>query len=185
MASKAAAARAAAAVTARSRAARRVASGVRRFGPPRSPRRGFFRGDTAARTLPLLSLAAPGPRILRRGLVMTPRDPSPGPEEFTPDMFDPYAENPDCFAYGEKDLASEESMWAMYERWRSFYNVKRDRDDVVRRFVHFKDRARRIHEFNKLGKPWSWGLQIYGDLTPEEYAQLRRRQLLRRPNEEC
>ncbi|CAL4898512.1 unnamed protein product [Urochloa decumbens] len=183
MASKSAAARAAGAVTARSGGARRVASDTRRF-VPRSPRRGFFGGDTAAWTWPLFSLGASGPPTLRRGLAMIPGDPSPGPEEFTPDMFDPYADNPECFDYDEKDLESEESMRALYERWRSFYNVKRDHDEVVRRFVHFKDRARRIHEFNKLGKPWSWGLQIYGDLTPEELDRLKRRQLLRRPNEE-
>ncbi|CAL5092913.1 unnamed protein product [Urochloa decumbens] len=179
MTSKAAAARMAAAV-----AARRAASDIRRFAPARSPRRGFFGGDAAGWTRPVLSLAAPGPRILRRGLAMIPGEPSPGPEEFTPDMFDPYADNPECFDYDEKDLESEETMWALYERWRGFYNVKRDHDDVVSRFVHFKDRARRIHEFNKLGKPWSWGLQIYGDLTPEEFDRLKRRQLLRRPNEE-
>ncbi|OEL22553.1 hypothetical protein BAE44_0016425 [Dichanthelium oligosanthes] len=84
---------------------------------------------------------------------MIPGDHSPGPEEFTPDIFDPYS--PDdpatCFAYEGKDLESEETMWAMYERWCSFYDVKRDHDDMVRRFGYFKDRARRIHEFNKSG----------------------------------
>lgn len=69
-------------------------------------------------------------------------------------------------------------MWAMYERWCRFYNVKRDHDDMLRRFVHFKERARRVHEFNKLGKSYTWGLQIFGDITPEEYSKLTRRQLL-------
>ncbi|CAN6348134.1 unnamed protein product [Urochloa humidicola] len=93
MASKAARAAAAVAAGAGAGAGRRVASDIRRIAPARSPWRGFFGGDTAAGKLPLLSLAASGPRILRRGLVMIPRDPSPGPEEFTPDMFDPYAGN--------------------------------------------------------------------------------------------
>nr|XP_034586766.1 uncharacterized protein LOC117849324 [Setaria viridis] len=124
------------------------------------------------------------PRILRRGLARIPGDHFAGTEDLTTECFDPYA--PDapatCFAFDEKDLESEEAIWAMYGRWRSFYNVKRDHDDIVRRFVHFKDTARRVHEFNKSGKPYTWGLQIMGDLTPEEVSEFTRPKFSRRKN---
>uniref|UniRef100_A0A0D9XYC3 Cathepsin propeptide inhibitor domain-containing protein n=1 Tax=Leersia perrieri TaxID=77586 RepID=A0A0D9XYC3_9ORYZ len=54
-----------------------------------------------------------------------------------------------CFAYDENDLESEEAVWALYERWFSFYDVKREHDDMVRRFGFFKDKAHKILEFNK------------------------------------
>ncbi|WVZ72146.1 hypothetical protein U9M48_020655 [Paspalum notatum var. saurae] len=136
-------------------------------------------------TRPSSPLAPPGPRILRCGLATIPGDHRPGSEQVSPDCIDPEAakhfslicfdpEAPDdpatCFIYDEKDLESDETMWALYERWRSFYEVKRDHDDMVRRFRYFKDAARSIHEFNKSGKPYTWGLQIFDDQTPEEKA---------------
>jgi hypothetical protein len=87
---------------------------------------------------------------------------------FTDDIDDPET----CFAYDGKDLASEETMWAMYERWCVFHGVKRDLEDMLRRFSLFKDRARSIHGFNKSGKPWTQGLNTFGDQTPEERSRL-------------
>ena len=42
---------------------------------------------------------------------------------------------------------------------RAVVGVKRHREDMLRRFSLFKDRARSIHEFNKSGKPWTMGLE--------------------------
>ncbi|KAG0521106.1 hypothetical protein BDA96_08G132400 [Sorghum bicolor] len=180
MAAAAAAIRAVTAVAGLSAAARHVASGLRQ-----SARRGFV-GDTAAFTRrPLLPHhATSGAHILRRGLAVVPGegdDHSVGVgvevSPVAPDPFDPCdPESPDdpetCFAYDDVDLESEETMWAMYERWCVFHGVKRDRDDMLRRFSLFKDRARSIHEFNKSGKPWTQGLNKFGDQTPEERSKL-------------
>uniref|UniRef100_A0A0D3HTB2 Cathepsin propeptide inhibitor domain-containing protein n=1 Tax=Oryza barthii TaxID=65489 RepID=A0A0D3HTB2_9ORYZ len=91
----------------------------------------------------------------------------------------PHHDPATCFAYDEKDLESEEAVWALYQRWCSFHDIERDRDDMVRRFVYFKDRAHKIIEFNKSGKSNTWGLNIFGDMTPEEQSELERPQLLR------
>uniref|UniRef100_I1R5K3 Cathepsin propeptide inhibitor domain-containing protein n=2 Tax=Oryza glaberrima TaxID=4538 RepID=I1R5K3_ORYGL len=162
-------------------AARHVASYMGRF----APRCGYAGNTTctaAAWTRPQLPHAPSGPLvILRRGIAMIPGDHSPGPADISPDCFDPEA--PDdpatCFAYDEKDLESEEAVWALYQRWCSFHDIERDRDDMVRRFVYFKDRAHKIIEFNKSGKSNTWGLNIFGDMTPEEQSELERPQLLR------
>uniref|UniRef100_A0A0E0RFZ2 Cathepsin propeptide inhibitor domain-containing protein n=2 Tax=Oryza TaxID=4527 RepID=A0A0E0RFZ2_ORYRU len=106
---------------------------------------------------------------------MIPGDHSSGPAELSPDCFDPEA--PDdpatCFAHDEKDFESNETVWALYERWCSFHSAEHDHDDMVRWFGCFKDRARRIIEFNKSSKPYkwgvgAWGLNIFDDMTPEE-----------------
>lgn len=51
---------------------------------------------------------------------------------------------------------------------------------MVRRFVYFKDRAHKIIEFNKSGKSYAWGLNIFGDMTPQEQSELERPPLHRR-----
>jgi hypothetical protein len=67
-------------------------------------------------------------------------------------------------------MASEEAMWALYERWCAFHDVKRDRDDMLRRFRHFKDKARSIYEFNQSGASYTKQLNKRADHTPEERA---------------
>jgi len=79
------------------------------------------------------------------------------------------------FNYGEEDLASEEAMWAMYERWCAFHGVERGRDDMLRRFGGFKDKARSIHEFNKSGASYTKQLTKRADHTAEERAEYFRR----------
>ncbi|TVU49944.1 hypothetical protein EJB05_01291 [Eragrostis curvula] len=126
---------------------------------------------TAAWTRPPLScLGAGSPlrRLLRRGLATVTEDNPPGCEHMP--WSDPEAPVPG-FDYDDKDLASEEAMWAMYERWCAYHEVQRSRDDMLRRFGLFKERARRIHEFNQSGASFTKGLNIFGDQTAEERAK--------------
>ena len=81
------------------------------------------------------------------------------------------------FNYGEEDLASEEAMWAMYERWCAFHGVERGRDGMLRRFGGFKVKARSIHEFNKSGASYTKQLTKRADHTAEERAEYFRRRL--------
>ncbi|KAI4964497.1 hypothetical protein ZWY2020_005660, partial [Hordeum vulgare] len=53
----------------------------------------------------------------------------------------------------DADLVSDESLWALYERWCGHHNVRRDLDDKARRFSVFKDNARMIHQFNQGDAP--------------------------------
>uniref|UniRef100_A0A0E0EJE6 Cathepsin propeptide inhibitor domain-containing protein n=1 Tax=Oryza meridionalis TaxID=40149 RepID=A0A0E0EJE6_9ORYZ len=152
-------------------AARHVASYMGRFAP-----RCGYAGDTtcttAAWTRPQLPHAPSGPLvILRRGIAMIPGDHSPGPADLSP---------PIALTLKLQDLESEEAVWTLYQRWCSFHDLERDRDDMVRRFVYFKDRAHKIIEFNKSGKSYTWGLNIFGDMTPQEQSELERPPLHRR-----
>nr|XP_034591883.1 ervatamin-B-like [Setaria viridis]TKW23099.1 hypothetical protein SEVIR_4G271500v2 [Setaria viridis] len=72
--------------------------------------------------------------------------------------------------FTEDDLASEASMWALYERWCAHYNVARDVvGEKTWRFNVFKENARVIHQFNQGDdKPYKLSLNRFGDMTDDE-----------------
>uniref|UniRef100_A0A0E0M4L9 Uncharacterized protein n=1 Tax=Oryza punctata TaxID=4537 RepID=A0A0E0M4L9_ORYPU len=71
----------------------------------------------------------------------------------------------------DKDLETEESMWSLYERWRSVYAPSRDLSDMESRFEVFKVNARYISDFNKKkGMSYVLGLNKFSDLTFDEFV---------------
>lgn len=77
----------------------------------------------------------------------------------------------ESFPFTEKDLASEESLWELYERWRSHHTVSRDLDEKHKRFNVFKENVKFIHEFNKKDKPYKLRLNKFGDMTKDEFRR--------------
>ncbi|CAM0911653.1 unnamed protein product [Alopecurus aequalis] len=73
--------------------------------------------------------------------------------------------------FGEKDLASEESLWALYERWRAQHTVSRNLGEKARRFNVFKENVRLIHEFNLRDEPYKLRLNRFGDMTADEFSR--------------
>nr|AAD10337.1 cysteine proteinase precursor [Hordeum vulgare] len=74
----------------------------------------------------------------------------------------------------EKDLASEESLRGLYERWRSHYTVSRrglGADAGERRFNVFKQNARYVHEGNKRDMPFRLALNKFADMTTDEFRR--------------
>ncbi|KAE9454685.1 hypothetical protein C3L33_13427, partial [Rhododendron williamsianum] len=71
--------------------------------------------------------------------------------------------------FSEKDLASEESLWDLYERWRSHHTVSRDLTEKQRRFNVFKENVKHIHEVNKMERPYKLKLNKFGDMTSHEF----------------
>uniref|UniRef100_A0ACD5VCY5 Uncharacterized protein n=1 Tax=Avena sativa TaxID=4498 RepID=A0ACD5VCY5_AVESA len=131
-----------------------------------------------------------GPRFLRRGLANIPagEDSTRLPVGAEPadleDEFDPYSPGDPAtiFNYDGKDLASEESLWALYKRWCSFHKVVRDHEEMKRRFDCFKKKARHIYEFNNSGSSYTRGLSHHSDMLPDEYFS---RRAPRPPFSEC
>ncbi|KAF8658749.1 hypothetical protein HU200_059235 [Digitaria exilis] len=70
--------------------------------------------------------------------------------------------------FTEHDLASEDSMWALYEHWCTHYEVVRDPGEKARRFIVFKENARLIHEFNYGDASYNKSLNMFGDMTDDE-----------------
>ncbi|KAJ3681178.1 hypothetical protein LUZ60_015667 [Juncus effusus] len=73
--------------------------------------------------------------------------------------------------FDEKDLESEETLYNLYEKWRSHHTVSRDLTDKHKRFNVFKENVKFIHEFNKKDKPYKLALNRFGDMTKEEFRQ--------------
>ena len=67
------------------------------------------------------------------------------------------------FFYTDEDLASDDSMWALYERWAAHHEVVPE----TSRFPIFKNNARWIRDRygNKGGK---FAINLFGDMTYEE-----------------
>ncbi|KAI4978882.1 hypothetical protein ZWY2020_015635, partial [Hordeum vulgare] len=68
----------------------------------------------------------------------------------------------------DMDLASEKSLWALYDRWCEHHNVVRDLGEKARRFSVFEENARMIHQFNQGDAPYKLSLNLFGDMTDEE-----------------
>ncbi|EMS45205.1 KDEL-tailed cysteine endopeptidase CEP1 [Triticum urartu] len=84
-------------------------------------------------------------------------------------------QDPDTVPYfDEKDLVSDETLWALYERWCRFHGMARDHDEMTRRFGRFKFKARHVYEFNKSGRSYTKGLTQFSDLEPGEFFAPRR-----------
>lgn len=57
--------------------------------------------------------------------------------------------------FKEKDLASEESLWDLYERWRSHHTVSRDLSEKQKRFNVYKANVHQIHKVNQKDKAYN------------------------------
>ncbi|EEE60943.1 hypothetical protein OsJ_14694 [Oryza sativa Japonica Group] len=115
----------------------------------------------------------PGPRGRLPGhapeLRRPQEPPRPAPPQGPPQA--PAVDPADYIQYDEADVASEEAVWALYERWRDFYGAERSHDEMLRRFGMFKDKARHVLEFNKSGASFTKALKEGADLTLEENAK--------------
>lgn len=77
----------------------------------------------------------------------------------------------DSIPFTEKDLASEESLWDLYERWQSHHAMARSLEEKHKRFNVFKENVRYINEFNKKDKPYKLSLNRFGDMTKDEFRR--------------
>ncbi|KAK9734039.1 hypothetical protein RND81_04G110500 [Saponaria officinalis] len=78
----------------------------------------------------------------------------------------------EAFDYEEKELENEESLWSLYERWRSHHTVSRDLDEKQKRFNVFKENAKHVRKVNKMDKPYKLTLNKFADLTTHEFQTL-------------
>ncbi|XLS44705.1 hypothetical protein HN51_001570, partial [Arachis hypogaea] len=78
----------------------------------------------------------------------------------------------ESFEFHERELESEESLWDLYERWRSHHTVSRSLNDKKKRFEVFKANVMHVHETNKLDKPYKLKLNKFADLTNHEFRTI-------------
>ncbi|KAK7281988.1 hypothetical protein RIF29_10419 [Crotalaria pallida] len=75
----------------------------------------------------------------------------------------------ESFDLHENDLASEESLWDLYERWRSHHTVSRSLNEKHKRFNVFKANVMHIHNTNNMDKPYKLKLNKFADMTNHEF----------------
>lgn len=74
--------------------------------------------------------------------------------------------------FHEKDLESEESLWDLYERWRSHHTVSTSLDEKHKRFNVFKENVMHVHKTNKMGKAYKLKLNKFADMTNHEFRSV-------------
>ncbi|KAI4343672.1 hypothetical protein L6164_010993 [Bauhinia variegata] len=75
----------------------------------------------------------------------------------------------ESFDFHEKDLVSDDSLWDLYERWRSHHTVSRDLNEKHKRFNVFKANVMHVHNTNKMEKPYKLKLNKFADMTNHEF----------------
>ncbi|CAL0320042.1 unnamed protein product [Lupinus luteus] len=75
----------------------------------------------------------------------------------------------ESFDLHENDLASDESLWDLYERWRSHHTVSQSLDEKHKRFNVFKTNVMHVHNTNKMDKPYKLKLNKFADMTNHEF----------------
>ncbi|KAK4488798.1 hypothetical protein RD792_004587 [Penstemon davidsonii] len=71
--------------------------------------------------------------------------------------------------FTEKDLASDESLWDLYEKWRSHHTISRDLTEKKKRFNVFKANVHHVHKVNQMDKPYKLKLNSFADMTNHEF----------------
>ncbi|KAG6517222.1 hypothetical protein ZIOFF_020602 [Zingiber officinale] len=73
--------------------------------------------------------------------------------------------------FTDEDLATDDSLWELYERWSSHHRVARTHREKHLRFDVFKENAKYVHESNRMGKSYNLSLNKFGDTTREEFRR--------------
>ncbi|OVA20772.1 Magnesium transporter NIPA [Macleaya cordata] len=73
--------------------------------------------------------------------------------------------------FDDKDLESEESLWNLYGRWMSYYQVTHDPKEKQERFKIFKENVHFIHDFRKNDNSFGLALNKFADISGDEYAR--------------
>lgn len=84
--------------------------------------------------------------------------------------------------FGVRDIESDESLWGLYERWRSEHarpstqqwlrnTNELDNQELKLRFDIFKENVRFIHESNNKDNPYKLKLNRFADMPEEEFRR--------------
>uniref|UniRef100_K3YML5 Cathepsin propeptide inhibitor domain-containing protein n=1 Tax=Setaria italica TaxID=4555 RepID=K3YML5_SETIT len=69
----------------------------------------------------------------------------------------------DYFEAEEKDLESDEALWALYERWCKAFNQERSLDEMARRFSKFKETVLSVESNKKARLPYRFEINKFAD----------------------
>uniref|UniRef100_K3YL64 Cathepsin propeptide inhibitor domain-containing protein n=1 Tax=Setaria italica TaxID=4555 RepID=K3YL64_SETIT len=67
------------------------------------------------------------------------------------------------FVADEKDLESDEALWALYERWCKAFNQERSLEEMARRFSKFKQTVLMLDSNKKARLPYRLEINWFAD----------------------
>ncbi|GAV59781.1 LOW QUALITY PROTEIN: Peptidase_C1 domain-containing protein/Inhibitor_I29 domain-containing protein [Cephalotus follicularis] len=73
-----------------------------------------------------------------------------------------------CFDYDEKKLASEEGLWDLYKKWRSYHTISHSLEEKRQCFNMLKENLMHIQKVNQMDKPYKLGLNMFSDMTIDQ-----------------
>ncbi|KAK3158173.1 hypothetical protein QOZ80_2AG0133800 [Eleusine coracana subsp. coracana] len=133
----------------------------------RAARSAAFAASCAARSAAARSAAgataADPSQEHRSGFGYEARDAAPHDNGVSFPGNEPHKPTKISFLATEKELESDEAMWALYDRWRKRYNQERDLDELSRRFNEFKKTAHYVHRINNSNLPYKLELNQFSD----------------------
>uniref|UniRef100_A0A0D9WB50 Peptidase C1A papain C-terminal domain-containing protein n=1 Tax=Leersia perrieri TaxID=77586 RepID=A0A0D9WB50_9ORYZ len=85
--------------------------------------------------------------------------------------------------FTKDDMATEQSMQKLYERWCSHHEVARDDDDKALRFAIFKQNVHQIHAFHQATPSYKMCVNIFADMTDDEVIKHTTKCIIEEPSD--
>ncbi|KAG7029224.1 hypothetical protein SDJN02_07562, partial [Cucurbita argyrosperma subsp. argyrosperma] len=76
----------------------------------------------------------------------------------------------ESFEFDEKELATEESLWRLYERWGNHHTISRGLKEKHKRFNVFKENVNHVFTVNQMNKPYKLKLNKFADMSNSEFV---------------
>lgn len=76
----------------------------------------------------------------------------------------------ESFEFDEKELATEESLWQLYERWGKHHTISRNLKEKHKRFSVFKENVNHVFTVNQMDKPYKLKLNKFADMSNYEFV---------------
>ncbi|TVU28961.1 hypothetical protein EJB05_20501, partial [Eragrostis curvula] len=79
-------------------------------------------------------------------------------------------DSPGIMKVDDKDLVSDEALWALYHRWCKYFKVERSHEEMIRRFDRFKTVVQKAHDKKNSNDSFGTGINSLADRFHSEFA---------------
>lgn len=76
------------------------------------------------------------------------------------------------FEFDEEELATDGSLWKLYERWSHHHAISRELKEKHKRYNVFKENANHVLTVNQMNKPYKLKLNKFADMSNYEFVNL-------------
>ncbi|KAG6585186.1 hypothetical protein SDJN03_17919, partial [Cucurbita argyrosperma subsp. sororia] len=76
------------------------------------------------------------------------------------------------FEFDEEELATDGSLWKLYERWSHHHAISRELKEKHKRYNVFKENANHVLTVNQMNKPYKLKLNKFADMSNYEFVNV-------------